>query len=113
MPRKAWFWTYAIHFEAVSVARIGLRYLPHVHLLVTTRVFDPTSDRFGKRQQTWLRTPDACKAMADRWYAATGIYPPTGAQPFGRQLTQLAGLSRQNEAGSATIMHRVASLRAI
>ena len=102
---------FAIHCAAASADRPEI--LPHVHLLVTTRVFDPTSDRFGKRQQTWLRTPDACKAMADRWYAATGIYPPSGAKPFGRQLTQLAELGRQNEAGSATIIHRAPSLRAI
>ncbi|TPG10835.1 MobA/MobL family protein [Sphingomonas oligophenolica] len=102
---------FAIHYAAACADRPEI--LPHVHLLVTTRVFDPTSDRFGKRQQTWLRTPDACKAMADRWFAATGIYPPTGATPFGRQLTRLAELGRQNETGSAAIMHRVASLRAI
>ena len=102
---------FAIHHAAAGADRPEI--LPHVHLLVTTRVFDPTSDRFGKRQQTWLRTPDACKAMADRWFAATGIYPPTGAKPFGRQLTRLDELGRQNGAGSEANRHRVASLRAI
>lgn len=64
---------WAIHQRA---ARDGApEILPHVHLLITTRVYDPNSWATGTVRQNWLRTANARKAMGDRWMAATGIYP--------------------------------------
>jgi hypothetical protein len=44
---------------------------------VTTRVYDRSHPDFGKRRQTWLRTPASARALAEKWYALTGLYPPT------------------------------------
>ena len=55
--------------------------LPHVHMLVSTRCYDRTHLEFGRRRQTWLRTPKAAKALADKWYPLVGIYP-SGHQPL-------------------------------
>lgn len=49
--------------------------LPHVHMLVTTRVFDRRQPDFGRRRQNWLRTPAACKSLADKWYSLVDLYP--------------------------------------
>lgn len=49
--------------------------MPHVHLLITTRVFDPTLVDAGRIRQTWVRTDKARKALAERWWARTGLYP--------------------------------------
>lgn len=58
------------------------RILPHAHLLVTTRVYDRSHPEFGKRRQAWLRTPGSAKALAEKWYAVSGIYPPTLNMPL-------------------------------
>lgn len=49
--------------------------LPHVHMLITTRVFDRDHPELGRIRQTWLRTEGARKRMAERWWAHSGIYP--------------------------------------
>lgn len=49
--------------------------LPHVHLLVTMRVYDRTHTDLGRVRQTWLRTDNARKRIAERWWAHTGMMP--------------------------------------
>ena len=49
--------------------------LPHVHLLITTRVFDPAHGDLGRIRQTWLRTGNARKALAEKWWAHSGLLP--------------------------------------
>lgn len=49
--------------------------LPHVHMLITTRVYDPTHTDAGRIRQTWVRTDKARKALAEKWWASTGIVP--------------------------------------
>lgn len=70
---------WAVHAQDETIDQRQI--LPHVHLLVTTRVYDRSHPEFGRRRQTWLRTPRAARALAERWYPLVGIYPPTG-QPL-------------------------------
>lgn len=49
--------------------------MPHVHLLITMRVFDRMHHDWGRVRQTWVRTDKARKRMAERWWAHSGIYP--------------------------------------
>ncbi|MBR0553765.1 MobA/MobL family protein [Stakelama marina] len=65
---------WAVHYRVDRDDRPGVH--PHAHMLITTRVYDPSSPEFGKRRQNWLRTPAACRSLAEKWYAITGIYPP-------------------------------------
>jgi hypothetical protein len=67
---------WAVHAQEEGEGR--RRILPHVHLLVTTRVYDRSLPEFGRRRQNWLRTPGACRSLAEKWYAHSGIYPPSG-----------------------------------
>lgn len=53
--------------------------LPHVHMLITTRIYDRSRVTNGQIQQTWLRTPAACKRLAEKWYERSGIYPSAHA----------------------------------
>lgn len=48
---------------------------PHVHMLITTRVFDPCSLDVGRIRQTWLRTANARKSLAQKWWERTGLFP--------------------------------------
>lgn len=48
---------------------------PHVHLLITTRVYDRQHAEFGRLRQTWLRTEVARKRLGERWWTHTGLYP--------------------------------------
>ncbi len=65
---------WAIHYRADEEGCPGVH--PHAHMLISTRVYDLASPDFGKRRQNWLRTPAACRSLADKWYDLTGIYPP-------------------------------------
>ncbi len=49
--------------------------LPHVHLLITTRAYDQSHPDVGRIRQNWLRTKNARKALAEKWWGRTGIYP--------------------------------------
>lgn len=49
--------------------------MPHVHLLITMRVFDRAHPDVGRVRQNWLRTDKARKALAEKWWARTGLYP--------------------------------------
>lgn len=49
--------------------------LPHVHMLITTRAYDTSLAECGRIRQTWIRTEKARKALAEKWWARTGIYP--------------------------------------
>ena len=48
---------------------------PHVHLLITSRVFDPRSQDTGRIRQTWVRTDKVRKSLAEKWWERTGLYP--------------------------------------
>lgn len=71
---------WAIHAQDEAPDRRVI--LPHAHLLISTRVYDRSHPEFGKRRQTWLRTPAAAKSLAEKWYALTGIFPPLVSEPF-------------------------------
>lgn len=64
---------WAIHYRPGSDAAPEI--LPHVHLLITMRVYDRGLADIGRIRQTWLRTDKARKRMAERWWAHTGLYP--------------------------------------
>lgn len=64
---------WAVHARASTGDRSEI--LPHVHLLITTRVFDPAHTDVGRIRQTWLRTDKARKALAEKWWAHSGITP--------------------------------------
>lgn len=49
--------------------------LPHVHLLITTRAYDPGHPDVGRIRQTWIRTDRARKALAEKWWACSGMLP--------------------------------------
>lgn len=53
--------------------------LPHVHLLITMRVFDRSHPELGRLRQTWLRTDKARKRLAERWWTHSGMVPPAYA----------------------------------
>lgn len=73
---------WAIHAQDESEGRP--RILPHAHLLITTRVYDRSHVDFGKRRQAWLRTPAATRSLAEKWYAASGLFPPLSSEAFAR-----------------------------
>lgn len=64
---------WAVHHREGTEGRPDI--LPHVHLLITTRVFDPAHAEVGRIRQNWLRTGNARKALAEKWWAHTGLYP--------------------------------------
>lgn len=64
---------WAIHYRAQNGDQPEI--LPHCHLLITTRVFDPAHPEVGRIRQNWLRTKNARKALAEKWWAHTGLYP--------------------------------------
>jgi hypothetical protein len=49
--------------------------LPHVHMLITMRAYDRSHPDVGRVRQNWLRTEKARKALAEKWWARTGLYP--------------------------------------
>jgi hypothetical protein len=49
--------------------------LPHCHLLITSRVYDPKHGDVGRIRQTWLRTEKARKALAEKWWKESGMVP--------------------------------------
>ncbi len=64
---------WAIHHRAAIDDRPEI--LPHVHMLITTRVFDPSHADAGRIRQTCVRTEKARKALAEKWWAHTGLLP--------------------------------------
>jgi len=64
---------WAIHHRVETGDRPEI--LPHVHMLITTRVFDPGYAEVGRIRQNWLRTKNARKSLAEKWWARTGLYP--------------------------------------
>lgn len=64
---------WAIHHRAAGEGTCEI--LPHAHLVITTRAFDRASPDYGRIRQNWLRTDNARKAIAERWWAHTGLYP--------------------------------------
>lgn len=64
---------WAIHYRSDEGEASEI--LPHVHLLITTRVFDPTHADIGRIRQTWIRTDRARKTFAEKWWAHTGMFP--------------------------------------
>lgn len=55
--------------------------LPHVHLLISMRVFDPTHGDVGRIRQNWIRTEKARKALAEKWWIHAGMFPRSYAMP--------------------------------
>lgn len=49
--------------------------LPHCHMLITCRAFDPGNADVGKIRQNWVRTEKARKALGEKWWAHSGIFP--------------------------------------
>jgi len=64
---------WAIHHREGSGDHTAI--LPHVHMLITMRVFDRSHPDVGRVRQNWLRTDKARKALAEKWWARTGLYP--------------------------------------
>ncbi len=64
---------WAIHHRSAAGDTPAI--LPHVHLLITTRVYDPAHADAGRIRQTWLRTDKARKALAEKWWAHAGMMP--------------------------------------
>ena len=64
---------WAIHSLPASDGRPAIQ--PHVHLQITTRVYDRSHPDAGKVRQAWLRTDRARKALAEKWWEQVGIYP--------------------------------------
>ena len=64
---------WAIHHRVGTEDRPEI--LPHVHMLISLRVFDPAHPDVGRVRQNWLRTDKARKALAEKWWARTGLYP--------------------------------------
>lgn len=64
---------WAVHHRAVGDLKPEI--LPHCHLLITTRAYDPAHPDAGRIRQTWLRTEKARKALAEKWWAYTGLLP--------------------------------------
>jgi len=68
---------WAIHHRDADGERPAIP--PHVHMIVTTRVYDPAHADLGKVRQAWLRTDRARKALAEKWWEHVGIVPPAYA----------------------------------
>jgi len=68
---------WAIHHRAADDQRPAI--LPHVHMIITTRVYDPGHVDVGKVRQAWLRTDRARKALAEDWWEHVGMVPPAYA----------------------------------
>ncbi|RSY89562.1 hypothetical protein DAH66_02595 [Sphingomonas koreensis] len=64
---------WAIHHRAASDDKPEI--LPHVHMLIAMRVFDPVHPDLGRIRQNWVRTEKARKALAEKWWAYSGIAP--------------------------------------
>lgn len=64
---------WAIHHRAGAGEQPDI--LPHCHLLITTRVFDRAHTDVGRVRQNWLRSEKARKALAEKWWARTGLFP--------------------------------------
>lgn len=64
---------WAIHYRPPSGD--GAEILPHCHLLITSRVYDPAHVDVGRIRQTWLRTEKARKALAEKWWKASDMVP--------------------------------------
>jgi len=68
---------WAIHHRADDGERPAIP--PHIHMIVTTRVYDPGHADVGKVRQAWLRTDRARKALAEKWWEHVGMAPPAYA----------------------------------
>lgn len=64
---------WAIHHRATDGERSEI--MPHVHLLISSRVFDPGHADVGCIRQTWVRSEKARRALAEKWWADSGMYP--------------------------------------
>lgn len=64
---------WAIHRQAATAQEPEI--LPHVHMLITMRVFDVRHADVGRIRQTWVRTERARKTLAEKWWAHTGLFP--------------------------------------
>lgn len=64
---------WAIHHRAATDDRPEI--LPHVHMLISVRVYDPAHSDVGRIRQTWLRTDKARKALAEKWWTHSGLMP--------------------------------------
>lgn len=64
---------WAIHHRAGDSGQTAI--LPHVHMLIAMRVFDRSHPDVGRVRQNWLRTEKARKALAEKWWVRTGLYP--------------------------------------
>ena len=64
---------WAIHHRAASDGKPEI--LPHVHMLIAMRVFDPAHPDVGRVRQNWLRTEKARKALTEKWWAYSGMVP--------------------------------------
>lgn len=64
---------WAIHHQAEGAGRREI--LPHVHMLITMRVFDSAHGDVGRIRQTWIRTERARKSLAEKWWAYSGMFP--------------------------------------
>ncbi len=64
---------WAIHHRQAGADKPEI--LPHCHLLITSRVYDPTHADLGRIRQTWLRTEKARKALAEKWWKESGMVP--------------------------------------
>lgn len=68
---------WAVHHRVATDDQAEI--LPHVHMLIAQRVFDPSLAEVGRIRQNWLRTHKARKSLAQKWWARTGLYPRTYA----------------------------------
>lgn len=64
---------WAVHHRPAAAE--GLELLPHVHMLVAMRVYDPAHPDVGKIRQTWLRSEKARKSLTEKWWAHSGMLP--------------------------------------
>ncbi|WP_137787745.1 MobA/MobL family protein [Sphingomonas sp. 3P27F8] len=64
---------WAIHQRVADGDRPAI--LPHCHLLITMRSYDPANADVGRIRQNWLRSEKARKALAEKWWAYSGIAP--------------------------------------
>ncbi|RZL78326.1 MAG: hypothetical protein EOP66_07970 [Sphingomonas sp.] len=48
----------------------------------TAATWRETHADFGRRRQNWLRTPNACKSLADKWYPLVDLYPGAMGVPL-------------------------------
>lgn len=68
---------WAIHHRPAANGQPEI--MPHWHGLITTRVFDRSSPDLGRIRQTWVRTDKARRALAQRWWEHSGMYPSSYA----------------------------------